>query len=363
MDDWVTDRRGFLKGSGIAAAGALLGGSVLAACGTGKASTSKPGSKLPSVTFSRDPSNVTTEQFASLAAVNLGLYTKYGVSASPLNGTTTTLPTLLLKGTLGILEHGSAGYTLALQGQPVKIILGLGNTDPYVLASRTSITSIDQLKGKTFGAADIGSGSVYALALHCLAKANLTAKDVRFVELQVSDAVAAMAAGRVDAYLLTYGAAALAKTQSSIHVLDAKPADGFALKGYRSSVVLADFIKSNPEAVQGYVTSLIAAQRALANRSTFVQQVQAVIPGTYQPAELDSIFAQQTAVGFASVNGGINPDWISANLDYYKQQVQSGSKAANVSVADLLDTSFAKAALDKLGVVQSTVDTASWYKK
>lgn len=365
------ERRIFLRNMSLAGAAAIAGPTLLAGCGGGgtaggaEKSAGGAGAKTGTVSISNTPANQSPNDFSTIVADKLGIYQKYGVTSKLVDGTTASLPPLFLRGGVDVLCHGSALFTQALQGQKVKIICGLGSVSPYSFIARDTIGSVADLRGKPVGVQLVGSGSVYALNVFALKKAGLGEKDVKFVAIAgFADQLAALAAGRIEAAMLPYDQAYLAQQQKGVRVLDSNPtAGGFQLAGYRFAGVQAAFAEKNPELVTNFVTALIETQRQLAtDKTTYEQQVKAVTPKL--AAGADQLFDIQQQNGYWSVNGGIDPQWIDANLSYYRAiQQKQGGTVADVTGADLAATQYAKAALDKLGKVDAKIDTATWYAK
>jgi ABC-type nitrate/sulfonate/bicarbonate transport system substrate-binding protein len=353
----------------LTGAAAVAGPALLAACGrgatAGKSAAGGGGTAAGTLSISNTPANQSPNDFSTIVASNLGTYQKYGVHTSLVNGTTASLPPLFLRGGVDVLCHGSALFTQALQDQKVKIVCGLGSVSPYSFIARDAIGSVADLRGKPIGVQLVGSGSVYALNVFTLQKAGLTEKDVKFVAIAgFADQLAALAAGRIEAAMLPYDQAYLAQQLKGMRVLDSNPtAGGFQLAGYRFAGVQAAFAEKNPELVTNFVTALIAVQRVLAtDRATYEQQVKVATPKLAPGA--DQLFDIQQTNGYWSVNGGLDPQWIQANLDYYRAiQTKQGGKVADVSGTDLAATQYVKAALDKLGKVDAKIDTAAWYTK
>ncbi|BCB90045.1 ABC transporter substrate-binding protein [Phytohabitans suffuscus] len=365
------ERRTFIRNLSLTGAAAVVAPGLLAGCGDGDGDTAAQppaaggGTGTGPISISNTPANQSPNDFSTIVADKLGIYRQYGITSSLVDGTTSSLPPLFLRGGVDVLCHGSALFTQALQGQKVKIVCGLGSVSPYSFIARDTIGGVADLRGKPIGVQLIGSGSVYALNVFALKKAGLTEKDVKFVAIAgFSDQLAALAAGRIDAAMLPYDQAYLAQQQKGVRVLDDNPtAGGFELAGYRFAGVQADFAERNPELVTNFVTALIDVQRKLAtDRAMYKEQVQALTPKL--AAGADQLFDLQEANGYWSVNGGIDPKWIEANLEYYRNiQVQQGGKVADLTGADLGAPEYAKAALDKLGKVEAKIDSASWYTK
>ncbi len=364
-------------------AAAIAGSGILAACGqasgpvasataaatakaTSAAATASAAAVARTIRISNTPANQGPTDMATLVAQSLGFYKTDGLDAKLVDGTTSSVPPLFLSGGIDVLCHGSAFFSYALQGQDVKIVVSLGNTIPDMLLVRSSIQSAADLKGKVFGLNGL-TGSIRALGDHILAADGLKDTDVNWIQIAGQpNLLAALVAGRIDACILPWEQAIQSRSQPGVKILQKDPtAGGFQLSGYRFAGVKTAFAKANPEAVQGFVTAIIQAHRALAkDQSAYVDQVKALFP-KIPPDVATEMYTLSQDVGYFPVNGGVEPSWIQGNLDFYRSElVKTGASAAPASAATLLDTSYAKAALDKLGgPIDAKLDKASWYKK
>jgi NitT/TauT family transport system substrate-binding protein len=117
-------------------------------------------------------------------AKELGLYEKYGLNVTivTIGGSATALQALLGGDIQFFFGTGAAAVAAALRGAPVAIVATSGPT-PFNIVSHPSITSIQELKGKTLGISGFG-GSDYFLVRRLLPRIGLTpGKDVTILPI------------------------------------------------------------------------------------------------------------------------------------------------------------------------------------
>jgi NitT/TauT family transport system substrate-binding protein len=140
-------------------------------------------------------------------AKELNLYEKYGLDGNLVyiaSGVTSV--NALLGGSVHLIAaSGSSAVGAAASGAPVVIIASLGAIG-YKLIANPSITSVQQLKGKTIGSSRIGAGSDYALR-RLLPRLGLQpGKDVQLIPTGISESdrrIVIMLQGKIDATLAT----------------------------------------------------------------------------------------------------------------------------------------------------------------
>lgn len=201
----MKSRRTLLAASVIA-----LSGLAAAACSSASSSStpaaSSPSSSGSSVNLSSVTLNVGDQKGtgaeAVLKAAGLLAALPFKVSWSDF----TSGPPMLEAMASGSVDVGGVGDAppvfAASGGEQVEIVgarsTSTGDQDAIVVPKGSSITSIQQLKGKKI-AYGSGSSANYHL-LTVLTKAGLTTKDVTLVNLQPANALAAFTSGAVDAW-------------------------------------------------------------------------------------------------------------------------------------------------------------------
>jgi sulfonate transport system substrate-binding protein len=203
----VSHRRKILAASAIA-----LSGLAAAACSS--SSSSSPGTAAAAASASPNSS-------VNLSSVTLNVGDQKGTGAEAVlkaAGLLSTLPfkvswsdftsgppmlEAMASGSVDVGGVGDAPPVFAASGgEGVEIVaarsVATGDQDAIVVPKGSSITSIQQLKGKKI-AYGSGSSANYHL-LTVLTKAGLTSKDVTLVNLQPANALAAFTSGAVDAW-------------------------------------------------------------------------------------------------------------------------------------------------------------------
>lgn len=160
----------------------LACGALLAAAGCGSGGTGGS-SHSNSFTLALEQGNF--DELPDWLALDHGFYKAQGLNVQGEQIRTGTTGIKALIG--GKADLATAGGTGVVQadgsGGTVKFLASLLQTTPYVIAAKPNITSIQNLKGKTFAVSEFGSSSDGA-ARAALQKAGLTPeKDVQILQL------------------------------------------------------------------------------------------------------------------------------------------------------------------------------------
>ncbi len=201
-------------------------------------------------------------------ADKLGYFKEEGLAVQFMNFKSSPLSVASLLA--GEVQFCLTSYDQALKtfekGKILKIVLTTTEKHPWCLLARPEITSLKDLKGKTISAKMPGSGPrafATSIVIHGGLDPN---KDVTFVDLPETAILPAYINGDIDATvgsgirkaeMLSRGAVVLADMNDPAQHKAILETDTFPLK-----VVLAtdDYLKSNPEIAQKFVT---AAYRAM----------------------------------------------------------------------------------------------------
>ncbi|MBP1996531.1 ABC transporter substrate-binding protein [Paenibacillus eucommiae] len=154
----------------------------------------------------------------------------------------------------------TSAIVAAGKGAPIKIVSSLFRTKgPFYLIASPDINSIEDLKGKTIGAAAFGSGlDVYVQTI--LKEHGLGKKDVTFVANGVNDAAfASLTSGQVAATIIHEPFASLAEITGKGKLL-AKGWD--YLPDFHTGVLAArnDFINEHPELIEKLLRAYFKSQ-------------------------------------------------------------------------------------------------------
>ena len=205
-------------------------------------------------------------------AKDLDLYRKAGlasVSVQPLENPGAAVAAVI-GGTAAVAPLSIPGIAIARsQGFPIVIIAPASvykrdaPTTGVIVLNESPIKSASDLNGKTIATRDLGNLAYYG-TLAWLDKHGANAKSVKWLELNETQAMAAMQSHRVDAAAITEPALDDA-LQSGARMLGAcydAIGDGFVIGVY---VTTEDYARQNPRLVK-QISSIILAAGAWANR-------------------------------------------------------------------------------------------------
>ncbi|HEY4317404.1 MAG TPA: ABC transporter substrate-binding protein [Herbaspirillum sp.] len=265
----------------------------------------------------------------------------------------------------GQLEVGagsaSAGlYNAVTRGIHIKIVADKGSTPPGYgfqpllvrkdLIDSGRYKSLKDLKGMKIAGSAPGSGSTSTLN-EALKKGGLKYSDVERVFLAFPQHVAALQNKAVDAAMTTEPSATKAiQSGAAVRVMG----DDEIYPNHQLAVVLysSDFIKDNPDAAKRFMRAYLRAARVY---NDALKDGRLAGPGA---EDVISILTEYTNVKDPAVYRAINvqacnPDGkvyipsLKNDLAFYKEQ---GEVKGKVTVDDVLDGSFAAAAVKELGV-------------
>jgi NitT/TauT family transport system substrate-binding protein len=152
-------------------------------------------------------SSVTGNRAPLWIAKEMGLYEKYGLNVKLvyIPSSAVSIPALIAGDTHIDTSSGSASVAAAARGAPL-VIVASGGPIPFKLVAHPSITSIQELKGKTIGIGRRGTSADYALN-RLLPKLGLSAgRDVTIIAtglIEPEKRILAMLQGKMDATLGT----------------------------------------------------------------------------------------------------------------------------------------------------------------
>ena len=251
-------------------------------------------------------------------------------------------------------------YNAIARGIEIKIVADKGSTPPGYgyqpllvrkdLVDSGRYKSLKDLKGMKIAGSAPGSGSTSTLN-EALKKGGLKYSDVERVFLPFPQHVAALQNKAVDAAMTTEPSATKAvQSGAAVRVMG----DDEIYPNHQLSVVLysGDFIKNNPDAAKRFMRAYIRATRLY---NDALKDGRLAGPGA---EDIISIMTEYTNVKDPAVYRAIslqfcNPDGavyvpsLKNDLAFFKEQ---GEVKGNVSVDDVLDTSFTTAAVKELGI-------------
>ncbi len=252
------------------------------------------------------------------------------------------------------------------EGVKARIVV-TGNFDsPKLLLSQKEIGSLKDLEGKTMGTSAIGS-TEYTVAVSYLTQKGVDVSKITWVATrQTSNTIQSMIANRVDAavLVLSSGLDALARDPSLKVLGDAEDIAAIAPNTGGIVVVTDQFAQDHPDVVQNFVAAIVESNRKLFTDHDFYEQIITKwFPDIYTQDQRDLMYKSYRPSW--GVNGGLNMPVMDEMVDNWKTTVNpDGAKKGLVKSADdLVNNSFAKVELDKIGVMPDVLDKATWYKK
>jgi ABC-type nitrate/sulfonate/bicarbonate transport system substrate-binding protein len=234
-----------------------------------------------------------------------GLSVQYNETASP-------------DTTLRAVVAGSADLAVALSptglidlvqqtGTDVKMLAADADASDDVLVSKSSITGVPDLAGKTLGFSSPGAESDLIPHL-CLNANGFDYGTLKKVQIGGTSArMAALLAGQIDASVAHQAdaQAAISKSKGSIKVLlDC----GKSLGQYPQTGLIATgaWIAANPELAQAVVDAYVDANRwAATNKDAYIELAKTWVPDM-APEEMPAQYDILKALAFWPVNGGID---------------------------------------------------------
>ncbi|WP_238928583.1 ABC transporter substrate-binding protein [Alexandriicola marinus] len=298
--------------------------------------------------------NPTTSSVFQLAQ-DFGFYDKHQVSVTFVGLDGTPLAAAALQSGAVDVAHISIDAAVRLDAGndlPVSGFLSVGSGIPFLIASRSDISSLEDLDGRSFAISDIG-GLDHALTQAVLRSFGLDPDLPDYVAIGApSVRVQALAVDRVDATTVSFGTFSAVEETEGLHVL--LPADVFASRAPAAPkflVVREDRIDEKREALQRFTNAIMDASREFsANPELWIEAAVERRPdltreGIERTAEFNS--------KLWCVNGCMRPDTLQASLDFTYSNPDF-SDVPVIGIDDIVDFSFTDAALEEMGVVETT---------
>lgn len=235
---------------------------------------------------------------------------------------------------------------------PVRGFLSVGSGIPFLIASRSDITTLEELEGRSFAISDTG-GLDHALTQAVLRSFGLDPDLPDFVAIGApSVRVQALAVDRVDATTVSFGTYSAVEDTEGLHVL--LPADVFASRAPAAPkflVVREDNIEAKREALQRFTNAIMDASRDFAaDPDLWIEAAVERRPDL----SLDSI--ERTAEFNGTlwcVNGCMRRDTLQASMDFTYSNPDF-SDVPVIGIDDIVDFSFTDTALEEMGVVETS---------
>ena len=290
-------------------------------------------------------------------AQDLGFYQKEGLDVQILEVNAT--PAVITAMRAGEVDIGDINFQDVIQLTATKdlelrTINSASGRNFFMIVGKSSIGSIDELKGKTFAIAQVGSQD-HQLSSKVMAAKGLGTDAVNFVAIGAPNVRAqALVAGQVDATTMSLGTWVTVQNQPNLKVLlgvdDYYNAVPLVNKG---DAVTMKVLSEKPEALRRFTAALIKASRYLAeNKSAWVDAM-AKRRADISRADLEYLWDQFG--GSWAVNGQMNVGAYQASTDFLYEQ-GTFKDAPKIEAKDWADTQFVDSVLKELGVYANVDD-------
>lgn len=293
--------------------------------------------------------NPTTSSVFQLAE-QFGFYEKHGVKVTivPLDGTPQAVAAL----NAGAVDIADIAIDAALRLRaendlPVRGFVAVGRGAAFLIAARSEIETVEDLKGKAYAIADNGSLD-HTLTEAVLRSYGMDADAPSFVAIGAPDVrIQALAAGRIDATTVSYGTFLSINNPPGISVLVSP--DDFSSRApalNKFVAALDSTLETKGEAIQRFTNALIDTSRAM---STEPQRwVDAMTEGRPDLTPENIRATAELVQTRWCVNGCFSPvelvksvEFTYANPDFADVKV--------LSADDIMDQRFATKAIETLG--------------
>jgi NitT/TauT family transport system substrate-binding protein len=266
----------------------------------------------------------------ALVAIDLGIYKKYGLEVEVL-----------------ALEGGVKTFRALVSGN-VDIAMAILSNLPKFEASMVvgkNVKDMADLKGKRIGIQQPG-GFADILSKNVLRHAKISPKDVNFVSIATED-VPALVADQVDTAILHIEQEMLAKSKvPGLHAV-ARMWELAPKQIYNVMAVTEKTIADKPDALKAFVKANIEATRALYTQKDKIIPI--LVERTGYPKDIvEQSYDFMVKECMWDANTGLGKDRIdfTANL---MTKVGNIPKGKTPSYEDVVDASFAEAAIKELG--------------
>jgi NitT/TauT family transport system substrate-binding protein len=290
-------------------------------------------------------------------ARDLGFYQKEGLDVQLTEVDAT--PSVITAMRTGDIDVGDINFEdvirLTASGDlPMRAISSASGRNFFMIVGKNSIGSTDELVGKSFAIARVGSQD-HALSSKVLGVKGVPAGSVNYVAVGAPNVRAqALVAGQIDATTVSLGTWVTIQNQPSIKVL-------VGVDDYYNSLPLVNkgnavttrVLNEKPEAIRRFTTALVKASRYLAeNKSAWVDGMAKLRPDIAR-SDLEYLWDQFGASW--AVNGQINMPAYQASTDFLYDQ-GTFPDTPRIQATDWVDTQFVDGVLKQVGVYPNVDD-------
>lgn len=237
---------------------------------------------------------------------------------------------------------------------PMRAISSASGRNFFMIVGKSSIGSVNELSGKSFAIARVGSQD-HALSSKVLGVKGLGQTDVNYVAVGAPNVRAqALVAGQVDATTVSLGTWVTIQNQPNLRVLvgadDYYNSLPLVNKG---NAVTVKVLNEKAEALRRFTTALVKTSRYLAeNKQAWVDGMARLRPDLAK-SDLEYLWDQFGASW--AVNGQINMGAYQTSTDFLYDQGTFGDNP-RIAATDWVDTQFVDGSLRELGVYPNVDD-------
>jgi len=280
-----------------------------------------------------------------------GFFTRAGLDAEvvSVNGTPAII-TAMRAGDVdvGIINSSDVIKLDAQKTLDLRVIGSPNGRNFWMIVSRDSINSLDELRGKPYAISRVGSED-HSLAMTVMAAKGVDRSEVNFVAVGVPNVrVQALLANQMSATTTTIGTWITIRNQPGVKIL-ITPDDFWNTAPLMSntSAATGSVVQNRAEELRRYSKAMVLAARYYAeHKDAWVADMGKLRPDI-QAADLSELWDQFKSTW--AVNGQLNLDTFQKTSDYL-YATDDFKEIPRIAVADWIDTRFMDAALGEVGV-------------
>jgi len=284
-------------------------------------------------------------------AESLGYFDREGVDVELVRVQQTPSAIAALQAGEGEMANVSVDAALQLVARDqikLKAVVSPNKSLPFLIAGKTEITALPDLKGRAFGVGRVGSLD-HSLSTRVLGSEGVDIDALDFVAIgQPNVRAQALAAGQIDATTMSIGVWLAMPEKAGLHVLvdpDAYYAAAPVLN--KVNVVPDEVLAARRDDVVKVVRALVKASRDFAaDPGKWVEAMAAARPDVDR-ATLEELGRQ--FAGTWSVNGGLNRDELQETVDW-QYATPDFADLRRVGLDEWVDLSILGDVLDTEGV-------------
>lgn len=291
-------------------------------------------------------------------ADRMGFYKAAGVDVQFLRVVQTPSAIAALRSGEGDMANVASGTVVQVVAQnqmKLRAVISADKALPFVIAAKKPIAAVQQLDGKSFGIAGIGSTD-YIVSRIVLQKLGVDLNSLQFVAIGTPPVRAqALLAGRIDATAFSIGIWIGIADKSPLSIL-VDQAAYYAAAPYvtQLDVVTDDTARTRAQDVQAVVRAIMMASRAVAKDPGLWVDAMMAARSDLKRADLEAI-AQSYRKSW-SVNGGLNLQSIAFTSDMlYADPAMKDLR--RVPPGEWIDTRFVDKVLADSGTVADSDPT------